>query len=763
MADLIGSNYLKADKVPDHVINYNPEPGEYSGMGAGALLDLKARALIQHARGLGNKDVDSVKRYIDSLDTLEDPSATEIQKKASSYFDRRRMSYEDKVTLDTLLSGGDFLDALATSLGATREETVEYLGEINSRRTGEPGQMEKVSGRGYVADRALAKNAAGVYSDWKNPVREYGLYRQDSAQEEFHSRSYSVTPGALGFLMEPGAAAEELLWHPANPVVLTPEESRLRSSRDRAHSVVPGGYEAFSPAEFARALSSVKHSLIRGLRKQDPSLTLIQAERLSNGLMIPMLEERSEYIRRSSGEPGRKAKLQSIKERFPLDRENSDQLTAVLRVYDGENNGTFERLRKNKNEKLADMWREAIRAVKQRFESGVYPGQIASVSRQATAVRAAEGAGDTEGPDVPVEAPVPQATEPVPEGGPRIVINPEVFEDKRDALCVAMNEAFRVLMEVNGFNPVSEPTEAQRQFFADTAYSRNENQMRRTILARICTFDTSVKDPTEEQLHESIEFLETVMEMGAPQNEWEQRAVQRIHDVLAAALENGTTQSAPQEPAPVDEPVGDETQTQAAIGGGTTEEEEPANLDAPPQEGENGYVEGDNGGSISVEAVNEATSEASGSQQTAMTEGASEPAKTEATTEPGQAAQKDGPQRDDTGYFRDAAGRVISQREAQKLWNANQKASNGQDQKTSNGQPGAPQVAAGNSTPASETPGQQPVQTQPVQTQTAQVPNNPQDQYQLNDATSKRKMTSGELAWHKRKEKSTAAWKARIS
>ena len=159
------------------------------------------------------------------------------------------MSYEDQVTLDTLLSGGDFLDALATSLGATREETAEYLGEINSRRTGEPGQMSKVRDSGYVADLALAKNAAGIYSDWKNPVRRYGRRRQDSAQKEFHSRSHSVTPGALGFLMDPAAAAEELLWHPANLAELTPEESRLQLSKDRASST-PGGYEAFSPDEF---------------------------------------------------------------------------------------------------------------------------------------------------------------------------------------------------------------------------------------------------------------------------------------------------------------------------------------------------------------------------------------------------------------------------------------------------------------------------------------------------------------------------------
>lgn len=208
--------------------------------------------------------------------------------------------------------------------------------------------------------------------------------------------------------------------------------------------------------------------------------------------------------------------------------------------------------------------------------AGEWKGETYIPGEAERSVRQAAGAGDTEGPEAPVEEPMPQPTEPVPEGGPRIVINPEVFEDKRDALCVAMNEAFRVLMEVNGFNPVSEPTDAQRQFFADTAYSQNENQMRRTILARICTFDTSVKDPTEEQLEESVEFLEAVMEMGAPQNEWEQQAVQRIHDVLVAAIEKGTSVGdTPTEepPAPEDVQEGDPRGEQAAVGGGVSDKD----------------------------------------------------------------------------------------------------------------------------------------------------------------------------------------------
>lgn len=162
---------------------------------------------------------------------------------------------------------------------------------------------------------------------------------------------------------------------------------------------------------------------------------------------------------------------------------------------------------------------------------------------------------DAKGGDAGSETAVsetPASEAPQNPGGPRIVINPQVFDDKRDALCVAFNEAFRVVMELNGFEPASEPTEAQRKFFSDTAYADDELQLRRTILARIATLDTSVKDPTNEQLEETAEMLEMVMEAGAPQNEWEQSAVKRLHDVVARSLEstraNGTAKGTSQPP-----------------------------------------------------------------------------------------------------------------------------------------------------------------------------------------------------------------------
>ena len=212
-------------------------------------------------------------------------------------------------------------------------------------------------------------------------------------------------------------------------------------------------------------------------------------------------------------------------------------------------------------------------------------------SRGGDSIRAAEEGGEAAQEEAPQEE-VPQEEAPqeeVPqeeapqEGGPRIVINPEVFHDKRDALCVAMNEAFRIIMEMNGFDPVSEPTPAQRRFFADTAYANDEVMLRRTIIARICTFDTSIGEPskgehtghsestapTDEQIQEAIEFLHTVLEIGAPQNEWEQSAVQRIIE----RLESGAKVSGVAEEAPDDPDSGDLRQTQGALGGGMTDDE----------------------------------------------------------------------------------------------------------------------------------------------------------------------------------------------
>lgn len=121
--------------------------------------------------------------------------------------------------------------------------------------------------------------------------------------------------------------------------------------------------------------------------------------------------------------------------------------------------------------------------------------------------------------------------------GPRIVINPSTFRNKKDALCVAFNERFRIAMEQYGFDPQSEPTPKQRRFFADTAYADDEVQLRRTILARILTLDTSVKDPTDEQLAEAMQFLQEFKENEEPETDFEAQSIDKLANLVAAVYE----------------------------------------------------------------------------------------------------------------------------------------------------------------------------------------------------------------------------------
>ena len=148
----------------------------------------------------------------------------------------------------------------------------------------------------------------------------------------------------------------------------------------------------------------------------------------------------------------------------------------------------------------------------------------------------AKGGDAPGGPGEPPMPPDKPAQGRPRQGGPRIVINPTTFANKKDALCVAFNEGFRLWMEAAGFEPQSEPTDAQRKFFSDTAYADDEVQLRRTILARIATFDTSVKDPTDDQLSETASFLNEILESDWCKNDWERDCVSRLANAVQAAV-----------------------------------------------------------------------------------------------------------------------------------------------------------------------------------------------------------------------------------
>ena len=205
--------------------------------------------------------------------------------------------------------------------------------------------------------------------------------------------------------------------------------------------------------------------------------------------------------------------------------------------------------------------------------------QLGTAAKEALDTRLAAKGGETEGAAT-VEEPPPEPLTPASPKGPRIVINPTTFRNQKDALCVAFNEGFRLWMEATEFEPQSEPTEAQRKFLSDTAYADDELQLRRTILARIATFDTSVKDPTDDQLAETGAFLDAILESDWCKNDWERNCVSKLSQAVKASV--GAKPVEPKaEPlaARPEEPL----QAKAALGAGETEEDETTPPPAVPE------------------------------------------------------------------------------------------------------------------------------------------------------------------------------------
>ena len=343
---------------------------------------------------------------------------------------------------------------------------------------------------------------------------------------------------------------------------------------------------------------------------------------------------------------------------------------------------------------------------------------------------------------------VPKGHNPALDGysGPRVVINPSTFRNEKDSLCVAFNEAFRILMEVNGFDPVAEPTEKQREFFADTAYRDDERMLRRTILSRICTFDTSVTDPTDEQLQEAVEFLDTVLGIGAPQNQWEQRAVERIRTAISKALESGERVPASQAPAPEGSPETAAGGAGSSAGGVPEDEEKDSgaefreNAQAQMDEAAKLAQEGPTAEEQKVQAMADATGKAAGDDPFGKSAEMNTAAQEAGLKADIAEAQKPENLMQKNGHYVDAQGRVISERAAKEL--AEQGVRNAEAHDTNDQQqvPVAGMDAEQNSPrTASERIGT---------TSGVKAPGG-------------RELTAGEAAWQARKQASTAAWMRR--
>lgn len=170
----------------------------------------------------------------------------------------------------------------------------------------------------------------------------------------------------------------------------------------------------------------------------------------------------------------------------------------------------------------------------------------------------------------------------------RIVINPAVFQDKRDAMAVVVDEALRLWMEQVDFQPDFEVTPDQQKFFDSTSYGDDPDAMKKTIVARIATFDTSIPNPTSEQVAETLRLLDSALEVFRDQPDG--KTLSKIRDELArekAPDGNIPAESAEipanvtareQEPVAPEEATAEESsvnsplEVQSAMGGGDVDE-----------------------------------------------------------------------------------------------------------------------------------------------------------------------------------------------
>lgn len=92
-------------------------------------------------------------------------------------------------------------------------------------------------------------------------------------------------------------------------------------------------------------------------------------------------------------------------------------------------------------------------------------------------------------------------------GDGKIILNPYSKLSKQSFFSVAMNEALRLKMRKDNYNPPKFAiTDKQKKFFEGTEYEDNPKFMRETILARIYSGDPSAM-ATEEQRSELKKYL----------------------------------------------------------------------------------------------------------------------------------------------------------------------------------------------------------------------------------------------------------------
>lgn len=91
----------------------------------------------------------------------------------------------------------------------------------------------------------------------------------------------------------------------------------------------------------------------------------------------------------------------------------------------------------------------------------------------------------------------------------KITLNPYSKNTPEQQQQVAKNEAIRLFLKLKKISPEFDLTSDQKDFFKNSEYANNLEEAKKSIVARILTNDSSMQEPSKEQ----IDFANSIKDL----------------------------------------------------------------------------------------------------------------------------------------------------------------------------------------------------------------------------------------------------------
>lgn len=94
----------------------------------------------------------------------------------------------------------------------------------------------------------------------------------------------------------------------------------------------------------------------------------------------------------------------------------------------------------------------------------------------------------------------------------KIILNPYSQNSPEEQQAVARNEAIRLFLKQTEYTPDFDLTKKQQSFFKGSEYEKNQEEAKKSIIARILSGDPSVGTASSQQSKEAENILKQIME-----------------------------------------------------------------------------------------------------------------------------------------------------------------------------------------------------------------------------------------------------------